>query len=207
MHKSNGEDKTLIILSDDEDHIVNKSKNHTENLKKDKPSKCNNNKITDSLASNAECSNVEEQYSETPACEEASNFRQFLDQCVKCVKNEDQKSLLLSKIPLIKKIHKCAGDYTISEEFSKMIDEKINILTTGSDRALQYFNDVYQTLKFAYANKNCCDENIPTDTKFKIIKLEKMLRKVNNIVKKLEVEEFESDDWDDKNSPYIKLQK
>lgn len=131
----------------------------------------------------------------------------FLNKCVTCVENPKHKELLLKKLPPIKKFYVHTDDYSSTEDFKKLIQEKIELLTSDKQQAVRCFNAVYLDLKAAYVNKDCDDESIPLDKKFKIIRLERVLRKISKKVKSLEVAELDMDDWDNNNSPYMKLQK
>lgn len=208
-----------IVLSDDEDNAINNCTVNTkcsdvpcvpiivETLSLASPKEVNDNAAT---AGSSKCNSSSKNKSPEPSDVDIPKndvFTTFLDKCVNSITNTSHKQLVHTKLPLIKKLHKYAGSYSDSEDFNKLMQEKLKLLSTNPQQAVSCFNSVFQELKAACAVKKCDDNNIPLEKQLKINKLEKVLCKLNKIVKKLENEEIGADDLDNENSPYIKLQK
>lgn len=145
--------------------------------------------------------------------DEETKFHRFVDNCVQGVKTIEYKELMLSKVPIIKKMFARAVKHTQTETFQKFLNKQVTLLQKNPKASIKCFNEVFQNLKFACTHyteevqegksSDANDEKI----KSRIAKLDKSLRKLRAKIRVLENKEVGLDEMDDEDSSYIQLQR
>lgn len=136
-----------------------------------------------------------------------SDFHKLIDDCVKTVKIASHRELLLSKVPIIKKLYRHTGDYTSSRPFKSLLRKYAQTLADNPETAIKCFNQVFQNLKYVYRHPPTDDGPSGSDAiarRFR--KLDVALTKLRKMIRELEAKEDGIDDLDSENSNYIKLQ-
>lgn len=199
-----------MVLSDEEQDeveintLLNTFKEEEEHpISADKPSDTGCSAVNgDSDNLTAGCSTV------NGVCDQSnSDFDKLIDDCVKLVKIASHRELMLSKVPIIKKLYKRAGNYTNSKSFKSLLKKHARMLAENPETAIKCFNQVFQNLKFVYTHQTADD--VAGDAHVnarRIRKLDVALTKLRKMIRELEAKEDDIDDLDSENSNYMKLQ-
>ncbi|XP_017780504.1 PREDICTED: uncharacterized protein LOC108565505 [Nicrophorus vespilloides] len=127
-------------------------------------------------------------------------FKQFIDNCIGTIKAESIIAKAKSKIILLYKVFKRAGDFSSSDEFKNIIEEYTANLLKQPQHGIRYFYDAYKHLVNQQNSKGIDNENVK--------KLDRILRKLSEKIQKLE-EMCDEDDnvLDENTSKYTQLQR